>query len=95
MIELLPRHAEWTAIVTGRVTADNKPFAAALEADIKAAGLSERIRILGEVDDIKPWYRRLTLYVAPPATRASASPRLRPWPPRPPWLPATPAPMRV
>lgn len=65
MIELLPRHAEWTAIVTGRVTADNKPFAAALEADIKAAGLSERIRILGEVDDIKPWYRRLTLYVAP------------------------------
>ena len=65
MIELLPLYPDWTAIVTGRVTADNKPFAAALEADIKAAGLEDRIRILGEVDDIKPWYRRLTLYVAP------------------------------
>ena len=65
MIDLLPLYPDWTAIVTGRVTADNKPFAAALEADIKAAGLEDRIRILGEVDDIKPWYRRLTLYVAP------------------------------
>ncbi|HWU60940.1 MAG TPA: glycosyltransferase family 4 protein [Ensifer sp.] len=65
MIELLPRYPDWTAIVTGRVTPDNKPFASKLEADIKAAGLGERIRILGEVDDIKPWYRRLTLYVAP------------------------------
>lgn len=65
MIELLPQHPDWTAIITGRVTADNKPFAAALEADIKAAGLAERVRLLGEVDDIKPWYRRLTLYVAP------------------------------
>ena len=65
MIELLPHHPDWTAIVTGRVTADNKPFAAALEADIRTAGLEDRIRILGEVDDIKPWYRRLTLYVAP------------------------------
>lgn len=65
MIELLPSHPDWAAIVTGRVTADNKPFAAALEADIKAAGLEDRIRILGEVNDIKPWYRRLTLYVAP------------------------------
>lgn len=65
MIELLPRFPDWTAIVTGRVTADNKPFAAALEAEIRSAGLNDRIRMLGEVDDIKPWYRRLTLYVAP------------------------------
>lgn len=65
MIELLPRYPDWTAIITGRVTADHKAFAAGLEADIAAAGLQDRIRLLGEVDDIKPWYRRLTLYVAP------------------------------
>lgn len=65
MIDLLPRHPDWTAIVTGRVTAEHKEFAAALQADIRAAGLEDRIRFLGEVDDIKPWYRRLTLYVAP------------------------------
>jgi mannosyltransferase len=65
MIELLPDYPDWTAIVTGRVTAEHKSFAAGLEADIAAAGLQERIRLLGEVDDIKPWYRRLTLYVAP------------------------------
>jgi mannosyltransferase len=34
-------------------------------ADVAAAGLSDRIVFQGEVDDIKPRYRRLTLYVAP------------------------------
>lgn len=65
MIELLPANPDWTAVITGRVTAEHRAFADQLESDIKAAGLSSRIRILGEVDDIKPWYRRLTLYVAP------------------------------
>ncbi len=65
MIELLPAHPDWTAVVSGRVTAEHKGFAEALDVDVKAAGLSERILFLGEVDDIKPWYRRLTLYVAP------------------------------
>ena len=65
MIELLPANPDWTAIITGRVTAEHRAFADKLESDINAAGLSDRIRILGEVDDIKPWYRRLTLYVAP------------------------------
>ncbi len=65
MIELLPAHPEWTAVVSGRVTAEHKPFGDALKADVAAAGLSDRIVFQGEVDDIKPWYRRLTLYVAP------------------------------
>lgn len=65
MIELLPRFPEWTAVISGRVTPDNKAFADQLKADIVAAGLSSRIVFLGEVDDIRPWYRRLTLYVAP------------------------------
>lgn len=65
MIELLPRHPEWTAVISGRIAPEHVPFADKLKADIAAAGLTDRIRFLGEVDDIKPWYRRLTLYVAP------------------------------
>uniref|UniRef100_UPI0028AF73E7 glycosyltransferase family 4 protein n=1 Tax=Rhizobium sp. TaxID=391 RepID=UPI0028AF73E7 len=65
MIELLPDYPEWTAVVSGRVTAEHKAFADKLIADVAAAGLSDRIVFQGEVDDIKPWYRRLTLYVAP------------------------------
>ncbi|MGN7827257.1 glycosyltransferase family 4 protein [Agrobacterium radiobacter] len=65
MIELLPNHPQWTAVVSGRVTAEHKAFGDALKADVAAAGLADRIVFQGEVDDIKPWYRRLTLYVAP------------------------------
>ncbi|MCD2184387.1 glycosyltransferase family 4 protein [Rhizobium sp. GN54] len=65
MIALLPRHPEWTAVISGRITPEHKAFADTLKAEIAAAGLSGRIVFLGEVDDIKPWYRRLSLYVAP------------------------------
>jgi len=65
MIELLPNYPDWTAVISGRVTPEHAGFADRLKAQIAAAGLSDRIRFLGEVDDIKPWYRRLTLYVAP------------------------------
>lgn len=65
MIELLPHHPEWTAVISGRITPEHKGFADDLKAQIAAAGLSSRIVFLGEVDDIKPWYRRLALYVAP------------------------------
>lgn len=65
MIALLPEFPDWTAIVTGRVTAENRDFANDLERRVHEAGLSERIRLLGEVPDIRPWYRRLSLYVAP------------------------------
>jgi mannosyltransferase len=65
MIELLPQHPDWTAVVSGRVTAEHTAFADKLKADVAAAGLTDRIVFLGEVPDIKVWYRRLTLYVAP------------------------------
>lgn len=65
MIALLPDHPEWTAVITGRVTAEHKGFADELERKIAAAGLSDRILFLGEVPDIAVWYRRVTLYVAP------------------------------
>jgi mannosyltransferase len=65
MIELLPQNPEWTAIISGRITPEHVAFADKLKTDISIAGLTDRIRFLGEVDDIKPWYQRLTLYVAP------------------------------
>jgi len=65
MIALLPHYPQWTAIIAGRVTPEHEAFAAGLQSRVAAAGLSERILFLGEVDDIKPWYRRLSLFVAP------------------------------
>lgn len=65
MIALLPQYPDWTAIVTGRATAEHQSFADDLKARIAAAGLQDRILILGEVPDVRVWYRRLTLYVAP------------------------------
>lgn len=65
MIALLPRYPDWTAVITGLVTSDNEGFAAELRRKIADAGLSERIVFLGEVPDIKAWFRRLTLFVAP------------------------------
>lgn len=65
MIELLPRYPDWTAVICGRVTAEHRGFADELVKMVAAAGLADRIRFLGEVDDVRPWYRRATLYVAP------------------------------
>lgn len=65
MLELLPRHPGWAAVITGRVTAENQGFADGLKRRIAEAGLSERIRFLGEVPDVGVWYRRVALYVAP------------------------------
>jgi mannosyltransferase len=65
MIALLPEYPDWTAIVTGRVTAEHRGFADALERRVRAAGLERRILFLGEVPDVAAWYRRLSLYVAP------------------------------
>lgn len=65
MIDLLPHHPDWTAVVCGRVTVEHQAFGDELKTMVADAGLSDRIHFLGEVDDIKPWYRRLTLYVAP------------------------------
>lgn len=65
MIALLPRYPEWTAIITGRTTGEYQDFERELRKKIDAAKLNDRILILGEVDDIRIWYRRITLYVAP------------------------------
>jgi mannosyltransferase len=65
MIELLPRYPDWTAVITGRTTAEHQSFLQSILRRIEAAGLSGRILYLGEVDDIKLWFRRFSLFVAP------------------------------
>jgi mannosyltransferase len=65
MIELLPQFPDWTAVITGRVTVENRGFAQVLKDKIDRAGLTDRIVFLGEVPDVKFWFRRLSLYVAP------------------------------
>lgn len=65
MINLLPKHPDWTAVMTGRTTAEFAGFEKDLRGRIAAAGLQDRILFLGEVPDVRVWYRRMTLYVAP------------------------------
>jgi mannosyltransferase len=65
MIALLPDHPQWTAIVTGRTTGPHEAFAAGLREKVRQAGLEDRILFLGEVPDIRVWYRRVALCVAP------------------------------
>jgi mannosyltransferase len=65
MISLLPNYPDWTAVITGRTTTDNQAFERELRQKIEKAGLANRIRFLGDVDDIALWYRRMTVFVAP------------------------------
>ena len=65
MLRLLPRYPDWTAVITGRTTPDNLGFERELKSKIAAAGLTQRIVFLGDVEDISLWYRRFTLFVAP------------------------------
>ena len=59
MINLLPQHPQWTAVMTGRTTAEYKGFEQALRDKIAKAGLGDRILFLGEVPDVRLWYRRM------------------------------------
>ena len=65
MVRLLPDYHDWTAVITGRVTRQHREYDRRLCRRIVQSGLQQRIVFLGEVPDIRPWYRRLLLYVAP------------------------------
>lgn len=65
MIALLPGYPDWTAVITGWIAPEHQKFADELKAKVTAAGLDGRVVFLGEVDDVKLWYRRFSLFVAP------------------------------
>ncbi len=65
MLRLLPRYPDFTAVIVGLITPDHAAFVNQLKTDIAAAGLSDRIRFLGElpIQDVPPWYQRISIYV--------------------------------
>lgn len=67
MVELLPRHPEWTAVVIGLSTPTEQPFLDGLKRRIAAAGLENRILILGEqpIKRMADWFRCLSVAVIP------------------------------
>lgn len=65
MLAILPSRPGWSAVISGRTTTEHVDFEANLKQRIAAAGLSERIRFVGEVEDIRPWFQAMDLYVAP------------------------------
>lgn len=65
LIELLPKYPDFTGVIVGLITPDNLAFVDRLKTDIAAAGLSERIRFLGElpIDEVPGWYQNISIYV--------------------------------
>jgi mannosyltransferase len=65
MRRLLPEYPDFSAVVIGLVTVDNRPFVEGLKQRVADAGLAERIRFLGElpVEEVPRWYQRISIYV--------------------------------
>jgi len=65
MRRLLPRHPDFTAVVIGRTTVDNRPYLEGLKQDVAAAGLEGRVVFLGELpaEEVPLWYKRVSIYV--------------------------------
>ena len=65
MCRLLPNYPDFTAVLVGHVSVDNLPFVEKLKQRIASAGLSKRLRFLGElpIEEVPLWYRRISIYV--------------------------------
>jgi len=68
MIALLPEHPDWTAVIIGPLPPEHDRYLNGLRARIASAGMSDRIRFVGEqqVEEIPRWHRALSIVVAPP-----------------------------
>jgi mannosyltransferase len=65
MMEVLPTHPDWIAIVAGRATGPHVEFEKGLIEKVAKAGLADRILFVGEHTNINDWYRALDLFIAP------------------------------
>ena len=61
MIRLLPKYPDAFLVLTGKVDAKHKRFAADLKQRVAVAGLQDRILFLGEAaaEDMPEWFRRV------------------------------------
>lgn len=66
LIEALPKHPDVIAAFTGLCKGSEKAWLEALQARIKAAGLTDRILFLGDLPrgEVLRWYRAATLCIA-------------------------------
>lgn len=64
MCRLLPKFPDFTAVVIGAITVEQRTFADRLGQRAHAAGLGDRLRFLGElpIADVPLWYQRMTIY---------------------------------
>jgi mannosyltransferase len=64
MCRLLPKYPDFSAVVIGPVTPEQRGFAARLTARVEEAGLGARVKFLGElpVDEVPLWYQRILIY---------------------------------
>lgn len=64
MCRLLPKYPDFCAVIIGEVTPDQRGFEKKLKDQVAAAGLSDRVRFLGElpIDDVPLWYQRVLIY---------------------------------
>jgi mannosyltransferase len=64
MCRLLPNYPDFTAVLVGAIVPEQMVFANDLKRQIEAAGLNQRIVILGELEiaEVQRWYQRLTIY---------------------------------
>ncbi len=67
MLDVLKQHPNAVALVMGRATEKYEGFEKDLRAQVKAAGLSDRLLFPAEVPvwEVARWYQALDLYVAP------------------------------
>ena len=67
MIELLPAHPEFGAVLVGKVTSQFKKFSEQLQKKVRAAGLQDRIVWFGEVpfSEVPAVYNAMSIVVAP------------------------------
>jgi mannosyltransferase len=64
MCALLPKYPDYSAVIIGSATLDQRVFVRALEARVAAAELADRIRFLGElpIPEVPLWYQRISIY---------------------------------
>jgi mannosyltransferase len=64
MCALLPKYPDFSGVIIGSVTPEQRGFLRGLEARVAQAGLGERVRFLGElpIDEVPRWYQRISIY---------------------------------
>jgi len=68
IIQVLPARPDWTAVIIGQTTQEYAPFRQRLIQKVHRAGLADRVRFVGFLQDqneIPRWYRAMSVVVCP------------------------------